>query len=937
MITLLASRRLTPTSFTRKPALQTVGGGRSSIRSTTGFKTPSTCVTLNGSGIQLAVGPQPLWLRNHNFGHAQRIMVKRLATSPHDPLGITDSACKNQLVVVSVQYGPFNTYIPIISTTIGKSRVARDPIAMHTYWRSNSDIESVTSIDDSDDDVAPQRHSAEMEPALDTPLNNAQRDLIGNQNPVVIDLTNVDSTQDQISPNVPAAGEQATNAQDAAQTDVVQMVPVALEAVPLQTIEPNTAAPTEQPSFPKRKSKKMRLRLPKDSDDENVVNVETPVTVDVTGETVVEHESAVENVIEKQRRDTFVEEQPSIEAVEKADEFELWLNLSYEEFHARQDEQPVVTASDTDEDIETIDVGTGVGDQQLQTFDTADSRTYASADYTVTEPVEEMEIAAVEQSVELSVQGYSFWPSGKRLILTQSADEAMSLEEILMTIPVDCPLPSTEGEVTKIQLGKLISIPGVDEGDWYKSSLPKIPATDKGKEPIQIRDPIKGNPVKEQLLLILADIEVLVQRHFCKGELVLSWDEAEYTRVDLNRKTFILTKYLLVRKFLEAHRSNFVPGDGSSAVDLKILDKLSSLHLFLVEELKMEVQAHGLKWDMTCCSHIFEGLSRDRGAVITRNNSNTRSTCWIRTMILVDGVWVFEPCGDHWVKIPQRIVNNEILRQRSYDDTLPPISKFFKVMKKRWVDICIDVAQFYVSGKLMLVGSINICRDISVVEPVSVVGFRSQSVTVLGWYQICTAFARFCLFNRLSTVDIRNFVSSIAEDRSALRVVQSVNRSDDSSMHFDNTDAAVTSPFLPTAATDVPDAFAQLSASIDQLRFEQIRRKDDFDKLRDTLLMHIQDIDKKFTDRLMHMTGLTGSQVAAAAFDTVDFRKVVKELDAKVTYLDGQVAAIRNDLLNFHAKAEENHLNLSTQLGFLVDYINRGGDSKNGEGGSSRP
>ncbi|KZV54903.1 triacylglycerol lipase [Dorcoceras hygrometricum] len=95
-------------------------------------------------GIQLAVGPQPLWLRNHNFGLAQRIMVKRLATSPHDPLGITDSACKNQLVVVSVQYGPFNTYIPIRSTTIGKSRVAKDPISMHTSWRSNSDIASVT-------------------------------------------------------------------------------------------------------------------------------------------------------------------------------------------------------------------------------------------------------------------------------------------------------------------------------------------------------------------------------------------------------------------------------------------------------------------------------------------------------------------------------------------------------------------------------------------------------------------------------------------------------------------------------------------------------------------------------------------------------------------------------------------------------------------------
>ncbi|KZV55686.1 hypothetical protein F511_08320 [Dorcoceras hygrometricum] len=46
----------------------------------------------------------------------------------------------------ALQYGPFNPYIPNQSTTIGKSRVAKDPIAMHTSWRSNSDIASVTSI-----------------------------------------------------------------------------------------------------------------------------------------------------------------------------------------------------------------------------------------------------------------------------------------------------------------------------------------------------------------------------------------------------------------------------------------------------------------------------------------------------------------------------------------------------------------------------------------------------------------------------------------------------------------------------------------------------------------------------------------------------------------------------------------------------------------------
>ncbi|KZV47808.1 hypothetical protein F511_39757 [Dorcoceras hygrometricum] len=37
--------------------------------------------------IQLAVGSQQLRLRNHNFGLTHRIMVKRLETSPPDPLG----------------------------------------------------------------------------------------------------------------------------------------------------------------------------------------------------------------------------------------------------------------------------------------------------------------------------------------------------------------------------------------------------------------------------------------------------------------------------------------------------------------------------------------------------------------------------------------------------------------------------------------------------------------------------------------------------------------------------------------------------------------------------------------------------------------------------------------------------------------------------------
>ncbi|KZV52763.1 TIR-NBS-LRR class disease resistance protein [Dorcoceras hygrometricum] len=228
-----------------------------------------------------------------------------------------------------------------------------------------------------------------------------------------------------------------------------------------------------------------------------------------------------------------------------------------------------------------------------------------------------------------------------------SPDEAMSLEDILMTILVEVPLPFAG----------------------------RIPVDNKGKEILVEKDLVKGNPVEEQIMLVLADIECLLnlrkkvideveqffysfslkrlsnlmidESYLAKEELVLTWAEAESMGVPLNRKRYILLKYreMLLRKFLEARRVNFTPGDGSSAVDLKILHQLSDIHSFVLEELKKETQAHDLTWKKTCCSKIFEGRPRDRGAVIARTNTNTPSRCWIRTMLFVDGVCVGDNGG----------------------------------------------------------------------------------------------------------------------------------------------------------------------------------------------------------------------------------------------------------------------------------------------------
>ncbi|KZT76920.1 sensory transduction histidine kinase [Dorcoceras hygrometricum] len=163
---------------------------------------------------------------------------------------------------------------------------------------------------------------------------------------------------------------------------------------------------------------------------------------------------------------------------ETADGKKHWFDLSYEDLMAQMDaERPVVTPSDTDEEMETI----VIGDRQLPAVE--------STDYFVDKPVEETETEADELS----------------------ADEVMSLEDILLTIPADVPLPYAGVEISNITMGKDIKIPGVDERAWYLANLPNIKPENKGKKPLEEKDPVKGHPVKEEILLILVDIECLVQ------------------------------------------------------------------------------------------------------------------------------------------------------------------------------------------------------------------------------------------------------------------------------------------------------------------------------------------------------------------------------------------------------------------------------------------
>ncbi|KZV17180.1 hypothetical protein F511_07940 [Dorcoceras hygrometricum] len=631
---------------------------------------------------------------------------------------------------------------------------------------------------------------------------------------------------------------------------------------------------------------------------------------------------AVDLIIQQVLDETRAADAPTDIAQPAVTEEKNWFDLPYDDLVKQWEaERPVVTASDTDDDLATVDVAPAVGIQQVEEF-----------------------VAPISAEDMLST------------------DEQMSLDDILLTIPVDIPLPSSCMEITKISMGKSIKIPGISKWTWFLQSLPSIPVNDKGKQVLVEKDPVKGNPAAEHYSLICADIDLLVslraqvidevatffhsfslkklatinfEEMYRKEEKVLHWGETESPQVAIQRKFYILLKYrtVLVWKFLDAWRANFVPGHGSSAVDIQVIELLSDLYLSLLEELAKEARAHNLIWNKPCCSKIFEGSPRDRGAVISRTKSNTRSTCWIRKMILVDGLWTVELCADKWVKIPRKVISTEVPRQRQFDDTLPSMSVFFRLMKKRWADVCLEVTDFCASRRLLPVGSINFCRALEIVETDSCFASRQPTVFSLRLSQFCTIQIQYSLFRSLSTADISEFLSSIALDRTAFRSVQinqsvvpSVQLSLDqrpssptssssySSLHFDQTYIDATASSRPPISPDLSAAFADLQANLLEQIFEYQSglysklhkiKQSVCDSLRDQAdilknlsqgaRQEVRTLDDFQSIRFNEFRKIVLTQNASIFQGLADVRHEVEAVNAKVDIMASRLNAIQKD------------------------------------------
>ncbi|KZV47456.1 pentatricopeptide repeat-containing protein-like [Dorcoceras hygrometricum] len=84
------------------------------------------------------------------------------------------------------------------------------------------------------------------------------------------------------------------------------------------------------------------------------------------------------------------------------------------------------------------------------------------------------------------------------------------------------------------------------------------------------------------------------------------------------------------------------------------------------------------------------------------------------------------------------------------------------------------------------------------------------------------------------------------------------------------------------------------------------------------------------------------TQITAATIDQNDMQREVKDLNAKVDAIATNLERVKRDaeatkeaifhqLFEFQSQAQANHIILTTQLGLLVDGLNRGGNDKRGK------
>ncbi|KZV26505.1 hypothetical protein F511_24398 [Dorcoceras hygrometricum] len=210
------------------------------------------------------------------------------------------------------------------------------------------------------------------------------------------------------------------------------------------------------------------------------------------------------------------------------------------------------------------------------------------------------------------------------------------------------------------------------------------------------------------------------------------------------------------------------------------------------------------------------------------------------------------------------------------------------------------------------------------------------------------------IFSRVDQAEQLYFVQSPVSPPASFSHQESSSSSSDVSIHFDSEDlpmrtpeaahtsAPVDSNVSTAALHDLKSYFSQrIDESTTELRSKvnevEFNVRGDLVKQQAWLRQVFQnacDILERQSTQINDLKKGLVAPVGTIFQDLFDIKKNQRAHEAKLNALDGQVAALRNDQLEFQNRISADLLSLSTQFADIVEFI-RGGDAKKGESGSS--
>ncbi|KZV39848.1 hypothetical protein F511_29731 [Dorcoceras hygrometricum] len=315
--------------------------------------------------------------------------------------------------------------------------------------------------------------------------------------------------------------------------------------------------------------------------------------------------------------------------------------------------------------------------------------------------------------------------SKKSAASKRSFEEIMSVDDLLVQICDDLKLPfTTAAEISKMKVGESIAMHDKGKGILVEDELiPSNPAQDAVeiicgdvKFLVELRDRVMVDVVEffhSFSLKKLTDLDALLALK-AKEKLMLEWAETDSLETAVKRRLFILSRYreMLFRTLLDYHRHYLVSGQPWTATASQTFDLLSAVHSESLEALRIQQQEHGIIFDQPCTSTAFD-YAVDCGAVFAQFFSVAKSTCWVRPMIFVDGIWTPLQGPDFWrsgcrlslflnkVEMPAPAVQDIFVHSVLF---IEPVQYWgaapFLPKTWAWHCVCMEVFPFSISGRL---------------------------------------------------------------------------------------------------------------------------------------------------------------------------------------------------------------------------------------------